>query len=132
MDQTLLTWSLLSLSCCAIVATGIVYDIIVYEFINETFIDEHAERTVKAFTLFAILEMVSASVMVSLADWSVLPFILLCFAWFISTMSLYQHYMITENGATIDREDKMKKSNILRAIVWVGRFFCLFILIVMN
>lgn len=132
MDQTLLIWSLISLCCCSIVTTGIVYDIIVYEFINENYIDVHAERTTKAFSLFALLEMVSAAVSISLADWPLVPFIILMFAWFISTIALYNHYMITQDGATIDREDNMKKANILRAIIWFGRFMCLFVFIAVN
>lgn len=132
MDSTLLVWSMLSLVCCAIVTTGIVYDIIVYEVINENYIDVHFERTIKAFSLFALLEMVSSSVLITMADWPLLPFILLAFAWFISSMALYQQYMITHDGATMDREDYMKKANILRAIIWGSRFICLFVFIAVN
>ena len=108
MNQPLLVWSLISLCCCSIVTTGIVYDIIVYEFVNENYVDAHAERTVKAFSPFALIELISSIVLITLAEWSLVPFILLIFAWFISTIALYQHYLITTDGATIDREDNMK------------------------
>jgi hypothetical protein len=132
MDQTLLVWSLISLCCCSIVTTGIVYDIIVFEFINENYVDVHAERTAKAFSPFALIELVSSIVLITLAEWPLVPFILLVFAWFISVIALYQHYLIAHDGATIGREDNMKRANILRAIIWFSRFVCLFVFITVN
>ena len=132
MDQTLLVWSLISLCCCSIVTTGIVYDIIAYELINENYVEVHAERTVKAFFPFALIELISSIVLITLAEWPLVPFILLVFAWFISAIALYQHYLIAYDGATIDREDNMKRSNILRAVIWFSRFVCLFVFITVN
>lgn len=123
----MLPWILVSLTTCAIVTTGIVYDLLVIPILNDDTWEEHATRTIKAFTLFALLEMVS-SVIILEYDWTVLPFIILCFGWGISTLALYTQYRLITDGSVMAREETFRRANIIRAILWVGRFVCLFIL----
>jgi uncharacterized membrane-anchored protein len=84
----------------------------------------------KAFFLFALLEFVSACVMVEMASWAALPLILLLLAWFISGFALYSNYKLAYDGNTCEHEDKMRKSNVVRGILWFGRFVSLFVFIV--
>ena len=123
----MLPWILVSLTTCAIVTTGIVYDLIVIPLINDDMWEEHVTRTVKAFTLFALMEMVSSIVILEY-DWSILPFIILCFGWCVSIIALNTQYSLVTDGSIVAREDTLRRANIVRAVLWVGRFVCLFVL----
>ena len=130
MDKTLFVWSLINIICCTIVTTGIVNDILTYSSLDHQFLDTHFERTAKAFCLFALLEFVSACVMVEMASWAVLPLIILLLAWFMSGFALYSNYKLSYDGNTCEHEDKMRKSNVVRGILWFGRFVSLFVFMV--
>lgn len=130
MEKTLLVWTLINLCCCIIVTTGLVYDILVYTSLDQQLLDAHFERTIKAFFLFALIEFVSSCVMVEMASWAVLPLILHLLAVFMSSFALYSNYKLAYDGNTCEHEDKMRKSNIVRAILWFGRFVCLFVFII--
>lgn len=130
MDKTLLVWTLINLCCCTIVTTGLVYDILVYTSLDQQLLDAHFERTIKAFFLFALVEFVSSCVMVEMASWAVLPLILHLLAVFMSAFALYSNYKLAYDGNTCEHEDKMRKSNVVRTILWFGRFVCLFVFII--
>lgn len=129
MQQATFIWSLINLSCCCIVTTGIVDDILSYSFLNDDK-DGYLERKTKAFFLFALVEGVSSIVLLGLDDWTILPFILLMVGWFISGFALFHQYQIAFHSNTIDREEKMFKSNLIRGVLWVGRFVCLLCFII--
>ena len=124
-------WVLISLTCCAIVTTGIVYDLIVFPLLCDEDREDHAYRTIRAFTFFALLEMVSSIISLE-KRWTILPFIILCFAWCVSGIALYNHYKLVKDGSIMAREETMKRANIVRGILWLGRFICLFVLVCIN
>ena len=132
MDNTLFVWALLNICCNCIVTTGVVYSILVCDFISDNDHERHFVKTIKAFVLFSLLEMVSSCVVVSMADWGVLPLILLLIAWFMSTFALYHHYQIAYDGETVEHMEKMNLSNIIRSILWVVKFVCMFVFMALN
>ncbi len=132
MDKTLFVWSLINITCCAIVTTGIVNDILVNPVLDDQHKDSHFERTTKAFFLFALFEFVSTCIMVELASWAVLPLILHLIAIFMSGFALYSKYKLAYDGNTCEHEEKMLKSNVIRGGLWVGRFIYLFVFMVLK
>ena len=124
MQQATFVWSLINISCCCIVTTGIVDDLLTYPFVNDDK-HEYLERKMKAFFSFALLEFVSSCILLTLDDWTILPFILLGIGWFMSGVALFNQYKIAYHSDTMEREQAMFKSNIIRAVLWVGRFVCL-------
>lgn len=130
MDKTLFVWSLINISCCCIITTGITCDIISYTSIDEQLLDTHLERMTQAFSLFALLEFVSSCVMLDMASWAALPFIFHCLGIFLSGFALHSYYKLAYDGNTCEHEDKMRKSNVIRGLLWVCRFVSLFIFMV--
>ena len=126
-----LVWALTSICCCCIVTSALVYDLLVYPLV-ENDREAHLEKTTKAYFFFALLEMVSACVLSSITSWGILPLILLCLAWFVSGISLYSQHHLAYHGNTYEHEDRMYKGNIIRTVLWLGRFACLFGLIISN
>lgn len=126
-----LIWALISICCCCIVTSALVYDLLVFSIV-ENDRELHLEKTIKAYFFFALLEMVSAVVLSSLVSWGVLPLIILCFAWFVSCISLYSQYHLAYRGNTYEHEDRMYRGNVVRTVLWLGRFLGLFALIIVN
>lgn len=109
--------------------TGIVDDILTYPFLNDDK-DDYLERKTKAFFFFALIEAVSSCILLNLDDWTILPFILLVVGWFMSGFALFNQYQIAFHSNTMEREGKMFKANVVRGVLWVGRFICLLCFII--
>lgn len=128
MDHSLFAWTIVNLSCCAIVATSIIVQIYTNPIINEHIYQEFFERTLQATSLFVLLEIVSSIVMVINAEWAWGPLIILCFALFASMFSLHASFHIIE-GNDGDHEKRLRISNVIRGSLWIIRFFYLFIIL---
>ena len=125
LDHTIFAWTLVNLSCCAIIATSIIVQIYTNPIINDHIYQEFFERTMQATFLFAITELISSIVMVINTTWAWGPFIIHCFALFASLFAMHASFHIIE-GSDGDHEKRLRISNVMHGILWVIRFFYLF------
>lgn len=129
MDLPLFVISLINLSCCCIVTTACVFKLIYFPVIKESYIEEELERHVKATGLFYIVELVTAIIMTSVDINALLPLILLIIGILSTGITTYYNCKVFDLHS-VENEDKLHKSNIVRVIIWFARFVCVFAFIV--
>ena len=125
LEHTLFAWTLVNLSCCAIIATSIGVQIYTNPILNEHIYPEFYDRTLQATFGFGVLEVISSIVMVINASWAWGPFIIHVFALSVSIFTTYASLKIIEGGED-EYEVKLRRSNIIRGGLWIIRFFYLF------
>lgn len=129
MDLPLFVTSLINLSCCCIVTTACVFKLIYFPVIKESYIEEELERHVKATGLFYVVELVTAIIMTSVDINALLPLILLIIGIISTGITTYYNCKVFDLHS-VENEDKLHKSNIIRVIIWFARFVCVFAFIV--
>lgn len=127
--STLLTWSLVNLCSCAIITTSVVMQLISFPLVREDDWSEYFDRVLKSSSLFLLIDLVSSIVMVTLSVWAWIPMILHLFGLGLTCISFYAMYKLS-NGNSVNNEDYLRRSSILRALILFARFLCVFVLIV--
>lgn len=129
MNLSLFVISLINLCCCCIVTTSCVFKLIYFPVIKESYIEDELERHVKATGVFYITELVTAIIMTVIDINALLPLIL-CILGIISTgVTTYYNCKVFDLHS-VENENKLHKSNIVRVIIWFARFVCVFAFIV--
>lgn len=126
---TLLTWSLVNLSSSAILTTSAVMQLISFPLVREDDWGEYFDRVLKSSSLFLLIDLVSSIVMVTLSTWAWIPMILHLFGLGVTCISFYAMYKLS-NGNSVDNEDYLRRSNLIRALLLFARFLCVFVFIV--
>jgi uncharacterized membrane-anchored protein len=122
-------WLLLNICTCCIVTSGIVSKLTTFQLLKDDEYEEDFDRSVKAFGVFGMFEMISAIAYATIAE-GIAPLIILLLAWFVSCFAVYFNYKIAYEGSTVDNETHMKRANVLRLVLWLIRFIVLFVLVV--
>ena len=129
MDLPLFVISLINLSCCCIVTTACVFKMIYFPVLKESYLEEELERHVKATGVFYVADLVTAIIMTVIDINALLPLIL-CILGIISTgITTYYNCKVSDLHS-VENEDKLHKSSIVRVIIWFARFVCVFAFIV--
>ena len=129
MDLPLFVISLINLCCCCIVTTSCVFKLIYFPVIKESDLEDELERHVKATGVFYIAELVTAIIMTSADINALLPLVLLLIGILTTGITTYYNCKVFDLHS-VENEDKLHKSSIVRVIIWFARFVCVFAFIV--
>lgn len=129
MDLPLFVISLINLCCCCIVTTSCVFKLIYFPVIKESCLEDELERHVKATGVFYVAELVTAIIMTSADINALLPLVLLLIGILTTGVTTYYNCKVFDLHS-VENEDKLHKSNIVRLIIWFARFVCVFAFIV--
>lgn len=108
--------------------TSVVSKLITFPLLKDDNYEEDFDRNVKAFTPFALLELVSAFVFSITVSEGVLPLVILAMCWFVSGIAIFFNYKIAYEGSTVDNETFLLRANVLRLVLWLIRFVVLFVI----
>jgi len=129
MDLPLFVISLINLCCCCIVTTSCVFKLIYFPVIKESYLEDELERHVKATGVFYVAELVTAIIMTSADINALLPLVLLLIGILTTGVTTYYNCKVFDLHS-VENEDKLHKSSIVRVIIWFARFVCVFAFIV--
>ena len=125
-DFTLFTFTLLSVATSAICTTAIIDKVIFGPLLNDRWYEEDFDRSIKAHSLFFFLDGVFVITMLVLTAEAWVPFIITIMGWSFSAVSYYFNRKIVDEMATVGTENSLRRSNIIRSVLWLGKFVCLF------
>lgn len=125
-DFTLFVLTLLSVCTSAICTTAIVDKVVFGPLLNERWFDEDFNRSIKAHSLFFFLDGVFVIAMLVLTAEAWVPFIITLLGWGFSAVSYYYNRKILDEMATIATENSLRRCNIIRSVLWFGKFVCIF------
>ncbi len=125
MNLPLLTVCLINLSCCAIVTTSCAFKMVYFPLVKESYIEEELERHVKAVGIFIFIELVTSILMTFININALLPLILLLCGYISTGITLYYNFKVF-NLHSVENEQLLHRSNIIRLMLWLARFVCVF------
>ncbi len=125
MNLALFVISLINLSTCCIVTTSIAFKIVYHAIVAESYREEELERHVKTIGIFALTELITSVVMVMMNANAWIPLILLFLALIITGIAIYYNFKLFEMN-TMDNEDMVRRINIVRLLLWLARYVCVF------
>lgn len=126
MDHLKVVVTLICVSMSAICTTAIVDKIIFSPLLDDKFDEEDFARSVKAHSVFFIIDGIGAIVLLVLDSLAVVPFILIMLLWLFSGVAYYYQQNLVYSLATVLLEGKLRRTNIIRAWLSFARFVCLF------
>lgn len=126
MDKAAYVNILISLCSSAVCTTAIVDKVIFKPLIDNAFDNEDFERSILAHTIFFVIDAISAIIMLSIDDESVVPFLFLVVLLMFTAVAYYYNRLITRSMETLSLYNKLRTTNIIRVFLSFGRFVCLF------
>lgn len=125
-DFTLFIFTLLSVSTSAICTTAIIDKVVFGPLLNERWFEEDFNRSIKAHSVFFFLDGVFTIAMLVLTSEAWVPFIITIIGWGFSAVSYYYNRKIVDEMATLATENALRRSNIIRCVIWFFKFVCVF------
>ena len=129
MNLGLFVISLINLSACCIVTTSIAFKMVYYPIVKESYIEEELERYVKTSGIFIFIELVTSILMTFFDINSLLPLVLLVIGFISNGVTLYYNFKVFDLHS-VENLQKLHRSNIIRLMLWLARFVCVFAFIV--
>lgn len=126
MDKLYFLNLLVCLSMSSICTTAIVDKLVFEGIANERFIEENFERSLKAHSAFFVIDGIGSIILLFGSSSAWVIFALTFAQWFASAWAYYYNNKMIEEIATVELENKLRNTNIVRAVIAFGRFVCIF------
>lgn len=109
------------------ICTTAIMDKLIFEGVtNDRYIEENFERSLKAHSPFFVIDGIASIILLFGSSSAWLIFALTFAQWFASAWAYYFNNRMIDEMATVELENKLRKTNIVRAVIALGRFVCIF------
>ena len=126
MSLTLKVFSILALTTSSICTTAIVDKIVFSPLQNERYIEEDFGRSIKAHVVFFFIDGIATVSMLLVTAEMWIPFVIGFAAWVLSSLAYYYNNKIVNTMATVYLENRLRRTNTIRAILYFAKFVCHF------